>query len=198
MPTTATPNLLTDPGYLFWAPLGTAEPTNTVTGSKFTDTWPVAWLSLGATEEGSRFRYEINTDTITVAEFFDPIRIVTTGRGGSFAMALTDFTMQNLKRAMNGAASNIVTVSGTGATTLTSLVPPEPSEIIRCMLGWEALDATLRLICYQTLNGGAIEAAFRKGTEKATIPCEFQFEVPTAAPQKPFKLYSAGTTRVGT
>ena len=43
------PNVLTDPGYLFIAPLLTTLPTNTVAGGVFTDAWPVAWLPLGAT-----------------------------------------------------------------------------------------------------------------------------------------------------
>jgi hypothetical protein len=44
MPTMPIPNLLTDPGFLFSAPLGTALPTHTVAGSKFTDAWAAAWV----------------------------------------------------------------------------------------------------------------------------------------------------------
>ncbi len=53
----AVPKVLTDPGYLFIAPLLTALPANTGAGSVFTDAWPVAWLPLGATTEGSKFSY---------------------------------------------------------------------------------------------------------------------------------------------
>ena len=52
MPSTATPTILTSPGYLLIAPLGSTLPTNTVAGSVFTDAWDVTWLPLGATEEG--------------------------------------------------------------------------------------------------------------------------------------------------
>jgi len=191
MPTTATPTLLTDPGYIFTAPIGSAEPTNTVAGSVFTDAWPAAWISAGATEEGSQFSYEINTEAVTVAEFFDPIRIVTTERSGNIAFAMASWTLANLKISMNGGTLSIV--SGTGATALNKFEPPDPGAEVRRMIGWESLDATTRLVCRQTLQSGTIESAFRKAPDKALIACEFQFEVPTAA--KPFAFWTAGAAR---
>lgn len=194
MPSTAVPNILTDPGYLFWAPLLSAEPANTVVGSKFTDSWPVAWISLGATEDGSAFTYETTVEPITVAEFFDPIRYSTTERAGNFAFNLADYTMNNLKRAFNG--GTLATVSGGGATLLSSLVPPTPGNEVRAMIGWESLDNTMRIICYQTINSGSITSAYRKAPAFAVIPCTFNFEIPAAG--NPWKMYSAGTARVGT
>lgn len=191
MPTTATPTVLTDPGYLFWAPLATTEPTNTVAGSKFTDAWPVGWVSLGATEEGSTFTYEIQTENVTVAEFFDPVKIATTGRSGSFAFSLADWTLTKLKYVMNG--GTVAVVSGTGATALNSYVPPAPGSEVRAMIGWESLDSTVRIICYQTLNTGSIEMAFQKAPNKALMPATFGMEVPASG--TPFKVYTAGTTR---
>ena len=191
MPTTATPNVLTDPGYLFWAPIGSTEPTNTVVGSKFTDTWPAAWLSLGATEEGSQFSYQINIEAITVAEFFDPISYRTTARSGSFAFNLADYTLTNWKRAANGGA--VTVVSGTGATTLNKWEAPDPGSEVRAMLGWESLDSTMRIVMRQCINGENIQSAYRKAPSLAVIPCTFNFEVPTAA--KPFSFYTAGVSR---
>ena len=138
MPTTAVPNLLQDPGYLFWAPLASTEPTNTVTGSKFTDSWPVAWISLGATEAGSTFNYSSEIEAVRVAEFFDPIKYATTERSGSISFAMADWTLNNLKRALNGGA--VTLVSGTGATALNKYEPPAPGAEVRAMIGWESLD----------------------------------------------------------
>lgn len=191
MPTTATPNVLTDAGYLFWAPLASTVPTNTVTGSVFTDSWPVAWISLGATEDGSTLSYESTVEPIQVAEFFDPIRYATTARQGSIAFNLADWTLANYRRALNG--GTLTVVSGTGATQLNRYRPPAPGAETRAMIGWESLDATTRVICYQTLNGGTIESAFRKAPDKALIPCQFNFEVPTSG--IPFEIYTAGTAR---
>jgi hypothetical protein len=194
MPTTATPLLLRDPGYLFWAPLASSLPANTVAGSKFTDAWPGAWLSLGATEEGSAFSYQINLEAISVAEFFDPIAWSTTERSGNFAFALADYTMKNLQRAFNGGTLQVL--SGAGATQLTRLTPPAAGGEVRAMIGWESLDSTLRIICYQTINGGELKTEFKKAPAKGLIPCQFQFEVPSAGGQ-PFEIYGAGAARVG-
>lgn len=194
MPTIATPNILTDPGYLFWAPLLTAEPTNTVAGSKFTDSWAAAWVPLGATEEGSSLAWSQTVEPTRVAELFDPVRYSVTEQGGRIAFSLSDWTLNNLKRAMNGGA--VTVVSGTGATTLAKYEPPEPSEIVRCMIGWESLDSTVRLIARQCINAAEIESAFRKAPDKALLPCEFNFERPSGA--KSFTVYSAGTARQGT
>lgn len=188
-----TPVVLTDPGYLFWAPLATTEPTSTVVGSVFTDAWAAAWIPLGATEDGSTFHYEIGVEAITVAEFFDPIKYATVSRSGNFAFNLTSYTANNLKRAFNG--GTLVT-TGTTTTTKTTLEPPDPGTEVRAMLGWESLDNTVRLIARQCLNGGAVESAFKKVPDKAVIPCQFNFEVPAAA--RPFQFVFAGVARTGT
>jgi hypothetical protein len=188
VPTTAVPLVLTDPGFLFWAPLLTATPTNTVVGSKFTDAWAVAWISLGATEDGSQFTYETRVEPITAAEFFDPIRYATIERSGNMSFTLVDYTLMNLKRALNGGA--VTLVSGTGATALSSYEPPAPGAEIRCMIGWESLDSTVRIVMRQTLNSGSIASAFRKAPSKAGFACTFNMEVPAAG--QPFTVYTAG------
>lgn len=194
MPATlAQPTILTDPGYLFWAPLLSTLPTNTVVGSVFTDTWPAAWKMLGATEDGSEFNYETKLEAIKAAEFFDPLRWVTTDRSGSFAFNLMSYTMANLARAMNGAT--VATVSGAGTTLLSKLTPPTPGAEVRAMIGWESLDATLRIVTYQTIQGGAIKTAFKKAPSVAVMPCSFNFEAPSSG--VPFEMWSAGTTRLG-
>ncbi len=191
---TATPTLLTSPGYLFWAPLASTLPTNTVTGSVFTDAWPAAWVNLGATSEGSTISYESKVEAVEVAEFFDPIQWVTTGREGGIAFALANWTLANLKRILNGGVMTVV--SGTGATTLTKYEPPAPGSEARCMIGWESLDATLRFVAYQCFQGGKLDIANKKAPEKALLPAEFKFEIP-ASPTVPFSVWAAGTTRAG-
>lgn len=191
MPTTATPNLLVDAGYLFWAPLGTAEPANTVVGSKFTDAWPVQWLSLGATESGSDFTYDIKVEAMYVAEFYDVISYRITERTGNFAFNMANWSLTNLKYAMNGGALTIV--SGSGTTQLNKFQPPAVGSEVRAMIGWEALDGTARLICNQTLSGGSIKTSFNKAPKFATIAAMFNFEIPVSG--QPFSFYTAGTSR---
>lgn len=190
MPTTATPNVLTDPGFLFWAPLGTAAPTMTVVGSKFTDAWPVGWINLGGTQEGTTFSYGTSFDGIEVAEFLLPIKQVTTGAEGSVSFNLADFTAANLKRVFNGGA---LTVTGTTTTTLTKFTPPIAGAEVRAQIGWESLDGTVRWIVYQGVNGGTIEITSGRGTDYATLPVEISMEVPTSG--VPFEIWTAGVAR---
>jgi hypothetical protein len=188
-----TPNLLTDPGYLFIAPLGSTAPTNTVAGSVFTDAWPVAWLPLGATQDGSEFHYSTEVAPITVAEFYDPVKYSTTGRSGNIAFNLANFGLTNYRRALNGGVSALTATSGTGATALYDVQPGAVGSEVRCMIGWESLDNTLRLVCYQTIQGGEVASAFKKAPDYAVIPCTFNMEIPSSG--VPFKLSGAGATR---
>lgn len=187
------PTILTDPGMLWIAPLATAAPTNTVAGSVFTDDPAVAWIPLGATEEGSAFSYETSVEAIRVAEFFDPIRWATTDRTGNIAFNLAHWSLSNYNRALNGGIAALTATSGTGATSLFTMEPPEPGAEVRCMILWESTDRTVRLMLRQTLQGGTVESAFRKAPTIATIPCTFNIEIPTSG--KPFTMWGAGTAR---
>jgi len=192
---TAVPTLLSDPGYLYIAPLLSTLPTNTVAGSVFTDAWPAAWLSLGATKEGSTFNYGSTVEPMSVAEFFDPIKYATTERAGNIAFALANVTLHNMKRAMNGGVGAITPTSGTGATTLGTFEPVAPGAEIRVMIGWESNDNTTRIVIRQTIQGGEVAMEFQKAPAFAGIPCTFNFEVPPAGAV--FSVYSAGVARFG-
>lgn len=193
MPTVAQPNIMQDPGFVWWAPALTAFPVNTVVGSKFTDAPSVSWIPMGATEDGSTFSYSPSIEAVSVAEFLDPVRWRTVAREGSFALNLADYTMKNLTRAMNG--GTLSTVSGTGATTLSKYVPPGLGAETRAAILWESQDATMRIFMYQTVNIADVESAFAKAPSYAVLPCEFRFEVDSSG--NTFEVYSAGTARVG-
>lgn len=191
---TATPLILQDAGFLFWAPLSSSEPTHAALASTYdADAWPVAWIPLGATEDGSEFSYEIKIEPITVAELFDPIRYATTERSGSLGFNLASYHLNALKRVMNG--GTIATVSGSTTTLSSSYVPPTPGNEVRCMLGWESLDHTVRLVMYQCINGSSIKVSNKKAPALATLPCVFSFETPTSG--TPWKAYAAGVARLG-
>lgn len=194
MPSTATPLILSDPGFLFWAPGGTVIPTMVAAASKFTDAWPVAWINMGATEEGSTFTFSTTVEPITVAEILNPISYPVTGQASKIAFSLADFTLKSLQRAWNGVAPT--TVSGTGATLVSKLSPPTPAQIVRAAIGWESLDGTLRMIGQQAINGAEIASAFQRAPNNAVIPCEFNFEI-MVGNTTGFDFYAAGTGRLG-
>jgi hypothetical protein len=178
------------PGFLYWAPLGSAAPANTVVGSVFTDTWPVAWLLFGATDDGSEFSYSPATDDVEVAEYYDPVAVVSTGREISITFDLAQVHATNLKRALNGGT---LTTTGAGSTLLSEYSPPEVGAEVRGMVGWEAQASDERLVMYQCFQTGDVNIARRKGANKATLPVEYRAEKPSGLP--PFKYWAAGTAR---
>lgn len=191
MPTTATPTILRDPGYLFWAPIGSAEPTNTVVASKFTDAWPVAWISLGATQDGNEFSWSSPVEPVYAAEFLDPLVYVPAEASGKMSFALQDYTLNNLKKVLNG--GSLTVVSGTTTTELNKFEPPDPADLTRAMIGWESLDNTLRFIGRQMINGGEMTTSHKKGTDIGLIPFEMNFERPAAA--KSWVMYGTSTRK---
>ncbi len=193
-PVVATPTPLVGPGYLWIAPLGTAEPTPTVSAGKFSDAIPAAWLPLGATTEGTTLSYSSNMEAIMVAEFFDPIAYYTTERSGNVAFTLAAYTLTNLQRAMNGGVAALV-ASGVVGSELTSFEPPNPGNEIRSMILWQSDDDTLRLLLRKAIQGGEMSVNFQKAPSYASIPCTFNMEIPQST-TKPFKMWAAGTTRV--
>jgi hypothetical protein len=198
MPAIVVPNTVPQygAGYLYKAPLGTAIPTNTVAGSVFTDVWAAAWIPVGITREGSEFTYKIDTDTVTAAEYLDPLKIVSTGREASVAFEMMQIHLGNYKTAFNAGTGTTTAVSGTGATTLTKISPPVVGSEVRIMLGWESEDFTERWIYYQCLQTGEIKVGRHKGSANAGIPVEFSLEQPSAT--APFDIFTAGAARVGT
>lgn len=188
--TMATPATMLDPGFLYWAPLGTAVPTNTVAGSVFTDTWPIAWIQLGMTDSGSKFSSDLTVEPVTAAESFDPLAYRTTGRASSVSFALKSFTAANLVRTFNGAST---VVTGSTTTTLTKISPPAPGTEVRAMIGFESLDSTFRFVAYQVINSGTIELSFEKAPATTTLPWTAQLEKPAST--QPWDMWTAGATR---
>lgn len=187
------PTVLTDPGFLWIAPVATAAPTNTVTAGKFSDAIAAAYIPLGATTEGSTFSYASTVEAITAAELFDVVKYVTTGRQGSIAFNLMNYTLSNYRRALNGGIAALAAV-GVAGSELTTLEPPTPGQEVRSAILWESTDSTLRLLIRQTLQGGELSSAFQKAPSVAAIPCTFSMEVPDVG--QVWTMWAAGLTRV--
>ncbi|MUN41402.1 phage tail tube protein [Actinomadura litoris] len=193
MPAVAVPinAIALGPGFLYWAPLASAFPANTVAGGVFTDTWPVAWSLFGATDKGSEFNYELSTDNVEVAETLDAVAVVPTGRVISMTFDLAQIHATNFKLAVNGGT---ITTTGSGATQLNEFAPPELGSEVRRMIGWEAQDSTERLVGIQCFQTGKINISRAKGADKATLPNEWTFEKP-ADGSLPFKYWTTGAAR---
>jgi hypothetical protein len=191
----ATPLLIKEPGFLFHAPLATAEPLHAAAGSTYdADPWPAAWVPLGPTQEGSVFSHSMNVEPIRVAELFDAVAYSVTEVTTTLAFAMTNYTLHNLRRAMNAPGSAVATVSGTAATLSSKLEAPDPQDIVRSMIGWESLDHTMRLVGRQCINGGELQSTYGRAAA-AGIATVWNFERPASG--KAFAFYGAGTARLG-
>ena len=194
MPAVTVPKtpLSVGPGYLYYAPTGTALPANTVAGSIFTDAWATAgaWLPWGVTREGHEFQYTVETDTINGAEYYDPLVIVTTGRAAQISFECMTIIKSTMYRALNGAN---VQQSSSGTTMLTTVTPPAIGSELRCMIGWESNDNTERLVMEQAFQAGTLTISRRKGADAAGLTMEFHAELPSSG--YPFQHFFAGAAR---
>jgi len=186
----ALPALLTDPGFLYWAPLGTALPTPVSTASAFSDAWPVAWIPLGMTVGGTDFDPNTTVSPIVAAEEIDPIAYRTTARTGTLTFELLSVTATNLGRAFNGAT---LTVTGVTAGTITQLDPPAIGTEVRAMIGFESLDSTFRFVAYQVFNSGSVKMSFNKAPATTSIPWTGMLEKPAST--QPWSMWFAGAAR---
>lgn len=193
-PAIARPNLLADPGFLWIAPLATTEPAPTVTGGVFTDVIPAAWLPLGTTNEGSEFTYSMGVEPVRAAELPDPVAYFDGESEGNIAFALQNFTLTNIRRALNGGVAAIAT-TGLAGSEIATLEPPSQGTRVRSMILWQSTDDTVRLLLRQVLNGSEVTLGARRAPDVTTIPFQFMLETP-ATSVKPWKMWSAGLTRV--
>lgn len=178
------------PGQLFIADLGSTEPAG------LDDAWPALWTSLGYTEEGSAFAYELTTEGVPVAEELEDLDDVTTGRNGSVTFALAEVTAENLKVALNG--GTITAVASNGTTIIRAhktFEPPALGQEVYKMIGFESEDTEERWVWRQCKQTGAIEMQRRKGATKTTINATFKMFKP-AAGGAPFKAYIADSRTV--
>jgi len=192
MPAATVPKnaIATGPGYLYIGAVGVTLPTNTVSGSVFTDAWPGGWSLLGVTKEGHTWNYSIDTDKIMAAEYFDPLAIVTTGRAASVTFELMQISATTFQRALNGGT---LTPSGSGATQLNTFTPAAAGAETRCAIGWESQSNDERFVFEQAFQTGTLAVARKKGSDNATIPVEFSAELPASG--FPFRYWTAGTVR---
>lgn len=183
-------NLLPKSGFLLWAPLGTTEPTNTVVGSVFTDSWPIAWIPLGRTVGGTKIDDNASNGAIESAEDYTPLLQLNTKREPSVTFELMNFTATNLSRALNGATT---TVTGTTTTTLTQVDAPDPMTEVQCMIGWESDDSTVRWVGRQCLNSGNLSVTLAKSPSTASIMWSALLSKP--AGKAAYSWFTAGTAR---
>lgn len=182
-------NVKLGPGRLYFAPLGTAEPT---LGSAVL---PSAWTALGYTENGSEIAFNITAEGIDVAEEIDEIDSVITSREVALVVEAAEATKRNLLLVAGGGASN------TNDGTAFSL--PEPGAEVGVMFVWDSSDSAgasgdilnRRVLVRKAMPGGNISIARRKAPQKSTLPATFKLVKPDAS-TGPVKFFPDQSGRV--
>lgn len=163
-------NISHGPGFLFYGLLGTTEPTDLTTA------WPVGWVPIGYTPEGSNWSTSISVEPIEVAEELEKIGQTTVGRETKVGFAAAETTNKMLKLAMNGGT---ITPSGTGANAIETFEPPALGEEAFCMLGWESERHDDRFVYRQCFQTGNLETSRQKGgSNYQRYPMEFDVMKP--------------------
>lgn len=156
------------PGRLYYAPLGTAEPTSC------SASLPGAWLVVGYTEDGSTVETEISTQPIEVAEELDPVLYVQTSRMTRVNLAMAEMAVSRLALAMGAGA--------TRTDDATSFEFPTPAAITGVMLVWDSDEtpsaSNRRWVFRAVYPNGTISVSRKKAPNKATIPVTFLAALP--------------------
>jgi hypothetical protein len=174
----AEPDLVeTGPGFLYFAVLGSAEPTNPSAAL------PSAWLPAGYTDAGHTLSYAPTFSDVDVAEEPLPIRSDFTSYTASMQFSLAQQTAANVALAWNLGPTGFTTAGGVNVVE-----PPDIGEEIRMMLAWQALNKRKLLVARKCIQTGNVQIARQKAPAKALVPCDFRFEPVVGA--KPFSYYS--------
>jgi len=175
----STANVQLGPGRIWYAPLGTAEPTSASAAL------PSAWQAIGYTEEGTEVVIDLTVDEVEVAEELDPILYVNSKRTTTLSLQMAETTRKRL-----------ALVLGWGATetdSASALEPPDVGSEVAVMLVWDSdetadgNDQNVRWIFRSAKPSGSVSIARRKSPDKATIPVDFNIQKPAGA--KPFKVF---------
>lgn len=173
------------PGRLYYAPLGTSEPTSCSAAL------PSAWIAVGYTEDGTAVDTEITSEAIEVAEELDPIRFEQTRRMTKLALQMAEMTKKRLALALG---------AGAGETDDAATFEfPDAGDIVGVMFVWdsnETPDATNRRWLFrQCTPSGTVSTARRKAPQKALIPVTFDCAKP-ATGTKAVKVFPNASGQV--
>lgn len=167
-----TSNVKLGPGRLYFAPLGTTEPTNCSAAL------PSSWIAVGYTENGTEITIDRTAEDIMVAEEIDPIARVTTSSKIMVKVEMAETTKRNLILATGGGAA------GTNDSTPFELAEAG-EEVAGVMLVWDELDtpsaSNRRILFRSCVPSGTITTVRRKAPAKSTIQASFSCLKPSAS-----------------
>lgn len=165
-------NVKLGPGRLYYAPLGTTEPTLASAAL------PSAWQAVGYTESGTSVGIEQTAEDILVAEEFDPIANIMTQRKQTLQVEMAEATKKRLLLAMGAGAG----FADDGA----AFDFPDPSALVNVMMVWDSDTGTTptgnnsRWLFRSCAPSGTITRNNNKAPAKRTISTTFACIKPDA------------------
>lgn len=182
----------TGSGFLLAAPEGTAIPTFTASGSKFTNSWDAAWKQLGRTsEDGISLTFGQENASYTSSQEAFPFLTKVTQRSANVSFTLYDYNKYNVQVALNGGNWS---VTGSGATEIATYTPPNPGEEIYTMLAWLGPQDDEVYIFYKTFSSAEVSMDMTRD-EPRPLALNMQAQQPLASvANRPFLHKVAGGT----
>lgn len=158
-------------GRLYYAPLGTTEPTSCSAAPD------AAWIAVGYTEDGSTIETDITSEAIEVAEELDPVLFEQTRRRTKVGFQMAEPTKKRLALALG---------AGAGQTdNAASFEFPDAGDITAVMLMWDSEETpsatNRRWIFRKCTPSGTQTMANRKAPNKRLIPVMFDCAKPDAS-----------------
>ena len=158
-------------GALFVAPENTAAPADTIA---LFDGWAGLWVHPGLTEEGVNFSMERDLNFHRVEEQSAPVFVTINTSTLSFATALSESTLDNLKIAL-GSGTLTTVAAGSGIIGKKTFVPGDTPEIVA--VGFEAKNTYgffRRIRVPRAVATGTVEMAHRRSESKRQFGATFQ------------------------
>lgn len=168
-------NIGIGPGWLYAAPIATADPANNETSL------PVDWISLGYTEDGNQFSYAVTSEDIEVAESVDPVATQETKALSKVTFSMAEMTRRNLGLALG---------RGLVANDDSILEPAALGSRLYFKLIWQSLDhvtpavsdtANIRWLFRKCFVSGSLDISHKKAPAKALLPVEISCYRPDSA-----------------
>lgn len=167
-------NLLMGPATLYYAPFGSTEPA----GAELTTAPASPWVDLGGTNGGLTMTVNLTYTNLVVDQVVDNLGSRLTARDIQVATSLAEYTLDNLKIALNGGT---ITTGASGAPdefdpgNAVSTTQPEYGALI--FDGWAPADADgnsmrRRVVVRKVLSTASVGTAYAKD-QQTLLPVTF-------------------------
>lgn len=158
--------------HVYYAPFGTAEVADTI---PFEGNWGVNWAYVGAVNEGVTQNFERDLQNHYVENIPSEVDVTVNTSSLSYAMALAEYTLENMKVANGG--GTITEVAAT-ATTPRKRRLRFSNRLDKMVLGMEGRSpddgSFYRWFVPKVISAESVETEHRRSENKSVLPVTFR------------------------